>query len=136
MYGPGFKIFEFQLFQIFCKKKQSQSVVRTKDTLFGQWGYSKKDKQKETNHCRLHNWWVPHLVVMSLQPFERTFAQISRQVAVGLGPIGTVPSCGSQGLHQLLCCPLAVFTGQPGRQDTCCQRISQLQGTHSGTQVG
>lgn len=73
---------------------------------------------------------------MAFQPLEWTLAQVSSQVAVGLRATGAVPPRGGQGLHQLLGCPLAVFAAQPGGQDTRCQCIGQLQGPHSGAQVG
>lgn len=48
---------------------------------------------------------------MSFQSLKRAFPQVTSQVAVCLGSMGALLSCGSQSLYQLLCCPLAVFTG-------------------------
>lgn len=78
----------------------------------------------------------PDPVLMALQLAERTLAQVSGHVAVGLGPDGVVPLRGGQGLDQLLRGPLPVLTGQPGREGAGRQGVGQLQRTHPHSHLG
>lgn len=86
------------------EKIKTQSFQQNKPQNTSYTTHKKQQQQKKDAH-------MTHLVIMSFQSLKGAFPQVTSQVAVCLRSMRTVPSCGSQSLHQLLCCPLAVFTG-------------------------
>lgn len=97
-------LFFFSNRPMVIEKIKTQSFQQNKPQNTSYTTHKKQQQQKKDAH-------MTHLVIMSFQSLKGAFPQVTSQVAVCLRSMRTVPSCGSQSLHQLLCCPLAVFTG-------------------------